>query len=73
MHVEVAWCYHSPCESSFMLISVICLTEHIIVSYVYQTDIGTDIPSLVDYKYGVETLFISLLAKSKFRTMVSEE
>ncbi len=27
-------------------------------------------PSYMDYKYGVEHLFISLLAKSKFRTEV---
>ena len=38
--------------------------------YIYPTDIGMNMPSLDDYKYGVEQLFISLLAKSKFRTMV---
>ncbi len=36
----------------------------------YETDVGKDIPSLEDYKYGVEQLFIDLLAASKFRTMV---
>lgn len=41
--------------------------------YMYETDIGSDMPSLEDYKYGVEQLFISLLAKSKFRTLVPEE
>jgi hypothetical protein len=41
-----------------------------LASYVYPTDIGKSIPSWEDYKYGVEYLFASLLAKSKFRTMV---
>ena len=40
-------------------------------SYVYDTDVGGNMPSYKDYKYGVEYMFISLLAKSKFRTKVS--
>ena len=40
------------------------------VSYIYPTDVGKDIPSWDDYKYGVEYLFGLLLAKSKFRTKV---
>ena len=43
----------------------------LLISYVYDTDVGKDLPSYKDYKYGVEYLFISLLAKSKFRTKVS--
>ena len=39
-------------------------------SYIYPTNVGLDMPSYVDYKYGVEYLFINLLSKSKFRTMV---
>lgn len=31
-----------------------------------------NMPSWQDYKYGVEYLFTSLLAKSKFRTMVGD-
>lgn len=38
--------------------------------FMYETTVGRDIPSREDYKYGVEQLFISLLAKSKFRTKV---
>lgn len=40
-------------------------------SFVYDTDVGGNMPSYKDYKYGVEYMFISLLAKSKFRTKVS--
>ena len=40
-------------------------------SYIYETDVGNNMPSYKDYKYGVEYMFISLLAKSKFRTKVS--
>ena len=36
----------------------------------YETSVGLNMPSYEDYKYGVEYLFISLLAKSKFRTKV---
>ena len=36
----------------------------------YETGVGLNMPSYEDYKYGVEYLFISLLAKSKFRTKV---
>ena len=39
--------------------------------YVYDIEVGNDMPSYKDYKYGVEYMFISLLAKSKFRTKVS--
>jgi len=38
--------------------------------YMYETSTGLNMPSYDDYKYGVEHLFISLLAKSKFRTRV---
>lgn len=37
--------------------------------YIYDIPIGKEIPSLEDYKYGVEHLFITLLSKSKFRTL----
>ena len=37
--------------------------------YMYNTDIGTDLPSLDDYKYGVEQLFIDLLSASSFVTV----
>ena len=40
-------------------------------SFIYPTDVGSDMPSYVDYKYGVEYLFISLLSNSRFRTQVS--
>ena len=43
------------------------LTLH---SYIYNTEVGLEMPSYKDYKYGVEYLFISLLSKSKFRTLV---
>lgn len=38
----------------------------------YDIPIGDKIPSLEDYKYGVEHLFINLLSKSKFRTLDPE-
>ena len=41
------------------------------IRYIYEIDVGNDMPSYKDYKYGVEYMFISLLAKSKFRTKVS--
>lgn len=41
-----------------------------ILSYIYETNVGSNMPSYKDYKYGVEYMFISLLAKSKFRTKV---
>lgn len=52
---------------------IICSTNFLFTtsSYVYDTDVGGDMPSYKDYKYGVEYMFISLLAKSKFRTKVS--
>lgn len=34
----------------------------------HSTDIGTNLPSLEDYKYGVEQLFIDLLTTSSFVT-----
>lgn len=42
-------------------------------SYIYDVPIGDKIPSLEDYKYGVEHLFIALLTNSKFRTLVYEK
>ena len=55
-------CHHCVHSDVFFLL---------LTSYVYDTDVGKDLPSYKDYKYGVEYLFISLLAKSKFRTKVS--
>ena len=36
----------------------------------YETSVGQHMPSLEDYKYGVEQLFISLLTNSKYTTTV---
>lgn len=41
----------------------------IFCSFIYPTDVGKNMPSYVDYKYGVEYLFISLLSNSRFRTL----
>ena len=38
--------------------------------YIYDIQIGEDIRSPHDYKYGVERMFIDLLRKSSFLTMV---
>jgi len=35
-------------------------------SFIYPVTIGTDMPSVIDYKYGVEQLFIDLLQDSHF-------
>ena len=47
------------------LVGVVCC------SYIYDSAVGREYPSYKDYKYGVEDLFIQLLASSKFRTHVS--
>nr|XP_006825207.1 PREDICTED: probable glycosyltransferase At5g11130-like [Saccoglossus kowalevskii] len=41
--------------------------------YIYDIDIGTNMKSPKDYKYGVESLFINLLRNSKFRTQEASE
>lgn len=53
--------------------SVVCHFPDHCVSFTYDVSTGREFPSLQDYKYGVEFLFISLLAKSKFATKVSDE
>ena len=50
--------------------TIVSLCALILVRYMYETGVGLNMPSYEDYKYGVEYLFISLLAKSKFRTKV---
>ena len=49
----------------------LCLMSLTDVRYIYDTEVGRKMPSLEDYKYGVESLFIRLLTNSKFRTTVS--
>ena len=62
-----------PCKPSKLHVlcirCIIYLTPWLAIA-THQVDIGLDMPSYQDYKYGVEYLFISLLAKSKFRTTV---
>jgi len=53
--------------SNCVTILPLCIS---VCRYVYETTTGLNMPSYDDYKYGVEHLFISLLAKSKFRTRV---
>ena len=64
--------YHRDISFVTFCRSLFYYCTHIIHSYIYETNIGTDMPSYKDYKYGVEYMFISLLAKSKFRTKVKE-
>ena len=37
-----------------------------ICRYIYPVTIGTNMPTIDDYKYGVEQLFIDLLTTSHF-------
>ena len=50
--------------------TIVSLCALILIRYMYETGVGLNMPSYEDYKYGVEYLFISLLAKSKLRTKV---
>jgi hypothetical protein len=47
--------------------------EHNLKIFIYPTTVGGDMPSYVDYKYGVEYLFISLLSGSRFKTQDPSE
>ena len=62
------WCAHA-CVYVHLIICQMCmcvLYDFHICSYIYPVTIGTNMPTIDDYKYGVEQLFIDLLTTSQF-------